>query len=778
MAVDPPLQPQSDDVLEQELPQLIDLDEDDLDEDDDPQDEDDNLDDLDPLDRVYEERLRAALLAVERSEREHARGGPRPLSLRQAAKIYDVSRTTLTERRKGRKTRKEAHASEANLSSAQEEMLVSWIKVLGHRRIPMTPTVLRDYASKLALRPVGMVWVRRFLKRHPDVKVRWTTGLESCRAQALNRHAVSGYFDIIYDLIVRYDIPPENIYNMDEKGLLLGIGKRVRALVDRDQKTVNHIEDGNRELVTAIECISADGTALRPTVIYQGARRDLRWGENNPCHASISHSPKGWTDQELGSIWLEKDFEPQSAARNVSGRYRLLILDGHNSHCTYRFCSFAERHGILVVCLPPHTTHALQPCDVAVFAPLASCWKSEVNRAARNHIPITKYNLLEYYHAARERAFKVTTIQVAFMKTGIWPLNRDALPEDIFEPSNNTTTQPAQPVPATVPAPLTLVSPEPVDRPVTPPPCPPSSASSSLTVSSSVPSIPSPTVVVPPRPEYKLVIPSPPRRQAPRRAVLDHCDQLRSLLAVAETQLIKDHAQLQLMEIENGRLRAIAFQKLQKKTRKKELRSGARHLTHEDNLRELAKEEFAAALKEARPVLKRRYDELEKYMRDIAAQKVAEENRLRKAKAAEKRKEEAARKKAEKEEEKRQKANERAAKRAEAAAAKKARAHASAASVDATEVASTDAIAAASADTTAAANTQNADTTAVANAPNADTTTTASAAAGQATHTVKRAKPAPRKVTKAPSLVDEPPVALRRSTRRNMAAMAPGTADL
>lgn len=112
-----------------------------------------------------------------------------------------------------------------------------------------------------------------------------TTGLEQCRARALNEHTVREYFTILNDLITRYNIPPENIYNMDEKGILLGVGKRTAAFVDRDQKTLYQVEDGNRELVTVIECISADGEALDPCVIYKGARRDLAWGRNNPCKA-------------------------------------------------------------------------------------------------------------------------------------------------------------------------------------------------------------------------------------------------------------------------------------------------------------------------------------------------------------------------------------------------------------------------------------------------------------------------------------------------------------
>lgn len=63
------------------------------------------------------------------------------------------------------------------------------------------------------------------------------------------------------------------------------VGDRIRALVDRYQKKVQKIETGNRDLVTIIEGICADGTVLHPSVVFQGLRRDLKWGENNPCNA-------------------------------------------------------------------------------------------------------------------------------------------------------------------------------------------------------------------------------------------------------------------------------------------------------------------------------------------------------------------------------------------------------------------------------------------------------------------------------------------------------------
>jgi hypothetical protein len=69
-------------------------------------------------------------------------------------------------------------------------------------------------------------------------------------------------------------------------------------------------------------------------------------------------SLKGWTDQELGFKWLEQDFKPNTRPETPQ-EYCLLILDGHNSHCTYPFIKFAAQHCIIVICLPSHTTHAL-----------------------------------------------------------------------------------------------------------------------------------------------------------------------------------------------------------------------------------------------------------------------------------------------------------------------------------------------------------------------------------------------------------------------------------
>ncbi|KAF8236686.1 hypothetical protein L208DRAFT_1192246, partial [Tricholoma matsutake] len=88
--------------------------------------------------------------------------------------------------------------------------------------------------------------------------------------------------------------------------------------------------------------------------------------------------------------------------------------DGHNSHCTFTFCKYAADHKIIIICLPSHTTHALQPCDIDAFGPLAQSWKHEVTLTSQSLIAIRKDNILTYYHAACITALKTTTIQLAF----------------------------------------------------------------------------------------------------------------------------------------------------------------------------------------------------------------------------------------------------------------------------------------------------------------------------------------------------------------------------
>ena len=237
----------------------------------------------DLTDLTQAQRMEAALTALVASGTKP--DGKPNASIRKMAIDYDVPRSTLTDRWNGTPTRTEGHAQELLLTATQEEVLTEWIKVMGRRGIPMTATTIIDCVAEIAGRELGVSWVRRFKACHLELKVKWSLALEKCRAASLNPTLVNEFYNILEDTIKGYNIPVENIYNMDEKGIQLGIGQKVKAFVDRDQTDVYSVEDGNRELVTIIETVCADGSSLHPSVIYQGKRSDLEWGRNNPCNA-------------------------------------------------------------------------------------------------------------------------------------------------------------------------------------------------------------------------------------------------------------------------------------------------------------------------------------------------------------------------------------------------------------------------------------------------------------------------------------------------------------
>ena len=98
------------------------------------------------------------------------------------------------------------------------------------------------------------------------------------------------------------------------------------------------------------------------------------------------------------------------------------------------------------------TYNALQPCDFGAFEPLAQLWKQQVMLTSQALFAIRKDHILVYYHAAQTTSLSTTTIQLTFQKTGIWPLDHNAISLSDFKPSKNTTTQAAQPLLACPPS--------------------------------------------------------------------------------------------------------------------------------------------------------------------------------------------------------------------------------------------------------------------------------------------------------------------------------------
>jgi len=154
------------------------------------------------------------------------------------------------------------------------------------------------------------------------------------------------------------------MYNFDEKGFLIGICRAVKRIVSvkhiRSKKILGANQDGNREFISLLACICADGTAVPPGLIYQGESGDLQdvWLDDFDSSSELAYfgvSKKGWTNEELGMSWLTKIFDRNTKEKAGNSR-RLLIVDGHSSHVNIKFINYCDRNRIILAVLPPHST--------------------------------------------------------------------------------------------------------------------------------------------------------------------------------------------------------------------------------------------------------------------------------------------------------------------------------------------------------------------------------------------------------------------------------------
>lgn len=355
---------------------------------------------------------------------------------------FGIPASTLNDRFNGRKNRQEAHQSQQKLSPVIEKSLKKWIQDMDDAGFPPRVDLLRGMASALAQNIaeedkldltaaiIGRNWVSRFLDRHPDLASKYSTQLDRQRQNASNPVTLRDYFNkhsrLVRRLIPLGLRPSDDIYNFDEKGFILGYSAKAKVICRSGRRNPNVAQDGSRELITVVETVSVGGLVLPPWVIYKGKGHYMGWHqETNDANAVFAYSNNGWTDNNMGLRWLREHFDVYSS--KISGtRPRLLVMDGHGSHLTYEFCSYALSHNIYLICLPAHSTHLLQPLDVGLFGPLQHYY----GKAADNHIRetrtgITKGTFWSFFTEARAKAFTKQTIQASFHATGIFPLNPD-----------------------------------------------------------------------------------------------------------------------------------------------------------------------------------------------------------------------------------------------------------------------------------------------------------------------------------------------------------------
>jgi len=80
-------------------------------------------------------------------------------------------------------------------------------------------------------------------------------------------------------------------------------------------------------------------------------------------------------------------------------------MDNHLSHVTWQFIKYVLLNKIILVTLPPYSTHKLQLLDIGCFGPLQYYYGVEVNNFCRyGHVGVNKEYFIKLYLVARVKA--------------------------------------------------------------------------------------------------------------------------------------------------------------------------------------------------------------------------------------------------------------------------------------------------------------------------------------------------------------------------------------
>jgi hypothetical protein len=349
-------------------------------------------------------------------------------SIRAIATSYGVSRDTLARRARGGLSHAQAHQTSLLLSSEQEELLVRWILDLERAGHPPNHTQIREFVALICRASgsptnVGKNWVPRFLQRHPDIKSKVGRKIESLRIQNTTPAALEDWFQLFQRVQDQYQVKPANIWNMDETGIALGVCNNQIVVGSSRTKSTYIQSPENREWVSIIETISAFGASIRPLVIFKGQSLQTTWFQpDNVPDWLYSCSTNGWTSNDTCLRWLHDIYLPETKPAQAD-EYRILLIDGHGSHVTTDFMWECYQNRVQLVYLLPHSSHVLQPLDLACFSIVKGRYRAQVADLARydDSAPIKKIRFIQYYDKARTHGLGPSVIRAGWKAAGIYP---------------------------------------------------------------------------------------------------------------------------------------------------------------------------------------------------------------------------------------------------------------------------------------------------------------------------------------------------------------------
>ena len=312
------------------------------------------------------------------------------LSLRQAASSFQIPKSTLSNKVKGKTSVGCRPVPATVLTSTEETMLANWAIHMAKIGFGRTREELLDKVQEILKEDgrenpftddkPGKDWYYGFLKRHPSISERAPQQLANERAVISPTKVENWFKDFANFMSEEVTDPtlwkdPSRWINADELGFPL-CPKSGKVLAPRGVPNIYNFTSSDKTQLTVLACMNATGYYIKPLIVYPGERFNYNPLEGFP-DAVLGRTVSGWMDKALFATWLKDVFLPGVIERGIKLPV-VLFVDGHSTHGTLEASTFCRENNIILYCLLEHASHIIQPCDLRLFSSMKDSWKKSV----------------------------------------------------------------------------------------------------------------------------------------------------------------------------------------------------------------------------------------------------------------------------------------------------------------------------------------------------------------------------------------------------------------
>ena len=227
------------------------------------------------------------------------------------------------------------------------------------------------------------------------------------------------FYDTLQGFIEKYDLT-------DKPHLMWNIGETDFSYIIKPDKVSPKSEKTiNQQTSTVLVTVNADGTTGPFLMVLKGQRCEEELKQTVPKESLIMVTINGCIDKDIFIEFLKHFVKQIPLERPV-----LLLIDSHSTYISPDALKFAQENKIIFITFPSHTMHFLQPLDVAVFGPMKKCWGSKlVEHRKKNRKNPSRHDFVTLFMSVLQESVTTNIVENGFIKTGIFPFNRSAIPE-------------------------------------------------------------------------------------------------------------------------------------------------------------------------------------------------------------------------------------------------------------------------------------------------------------------------------------------------------------